>query len=211
MTNEIMIKVLDTNSRATTGNRLAKITYRTDRKTGVKPPSKCGELAAISSKDITDNISNLMDSVIRLLESTQDDIIREQIELGATTVDISLINMASLSKYLSEKSKGERLTKAVLVDWFDIELEDLLVAAVSDKLGVSGDPTEKQDSLISDTIAQFKAYITGLASPRAFIQKDSRPAILKALSLVSDDMSKALTSKVGGMSENVMPTLAESL
>ena len=67
----VMVKSYKTGDKASgNGNRLSKITFKTDRNTKIKPPSKCAELELFKPAQIRDAIDSLIPAISNMLEST---------------------------------------------------------------------------------------------------------------------------------------------
>jgi hypothetical protein len=185
--------------------RLAKITFKTDKQTGIKADSKAVELPIISANEISNNAMALIPAITNMLASVQDSIIRENIENGKKFISITDISIPNLIAYLASESKGERLSKEYLNNWFDSELLEPLTIAISEKIALSGIATDKQLDVINDTVNAYKVNIAKLASPNTNFDDSIKAMLIKALNFASDNaIAITLINKLNVM---VKPTV----
>jgi hypothetical protein len=182
-------------------NRLAKITFKTDKATGIKPASKAVEIALFKPNEIRENIDLLIPAISTMLEGVQDSIIREHIENDKSFIAKSELTIGALVAYMQAESKGERLSKVFLANWFDSELLEPLTLAIASKVSPNGEPNEQQLKVINDTIEAYKTNISKLASPNLNFADEVKAMLIKALGFAGENtIAKALIAKL----ENVV-------
>ena len=173
-------------SRAFDGQRLARITYKTARKgenAGTRKDSKCVSIPAIAT--LSDTVYQAMEPyMLTLYRATQDDIIREAIDKGATIITDEMISDDAVLAYLAAEAAGSRLTKETIVGWFNTDLADVLTVAFADKLGIGDAPTEAQVKQLEQSINVYREAFAGLAGGKTSYVPEKAAKLRKALDLV---------------------------
>lgn len=189
-------------SIALSGQRLAKATFKTDKETGKKPESKCVSIPAVTDAEIQQHLSKLLPAFGRLLDETQDKIVREAISEGKTEVTTESVSIEACISFLNSEATGNRLTKEFLETWFSNEVEEVLTVAVADKMGIGDGATEQQIQQVEKTVGVYKKLIAGLSGSKSFYNKEVRESVKKALNLVpNDSLSVRLIEKLDSMKE----------
>lgn len=173
-------------SVAYTGQRLSKVTYKTDKESGIKKDSKCVSLPLVTSNDVQDSIHIIMPAIISYLQDCQDKIVRSKVDTGATDIFDTDINMSAIAEFMAEESTGGRLTKEYVSEWFKNTIEDNLMLALADKLGVGETPSQQQVDHINAAIGIYKDKISGLAGGKTSYPAEIADKLLKALSFAPD-------------------------
>lgn len=173
-------------SSAFTGQRLAKITYKTDKESGTKKDSKCVSIPMVASEAITASIDKLMPHLVTYMQDVQDKIIRGLVDSGKETVHDDEISVAACIEFLDSESTGGRLTKEMISSWFDSTLADKLTVAFADKLGVSDTPTADDEAKITAAITQYKDKFSSLAGGKTSYSPEIADRLQKALSFAPD-------------------------
>jgi hypothetical protein len=175
-------------SKAYEGQRLARITYKTVRKgenAGTRKDSKCVSIPAV--KELSDTVYQAMEPyMLTLYHSAQDSIIRELIDNGATIILDEQINDAAVLEYLAQEAQGSRLTKEVVISWFNESLADTLTVAFADKLGVSDSPTAEQTKVLEQNINIYRECFAGLAGGKTSYTPEKATKVLRALEIAGD-------------------------
>jgi hypothetical protein len=186
-----------------TGQRLAKVGYKSTTKTPAAFPSVAVSVPLIQDDAILDSIDSLMPHVRAFLADTQDKVIRSLYESSdgtLTSVGDSEISVAQCIAYLEAESNGGRLTKESVHAWFNAEAKDVLSAIVADKLGFSDDLTDAQNKVIAQKCAAYKEVIGSLSGGATVLQpaqiKSVRTLIeqIEGESVVKDKLIARLTA-----------------
>lgn len=192
-------------SEALENQRLAKIVFKSGKKTQKQSDSMCVSVPKIKeSQELIDaNISNLMPHIHTLLEDAQDGIIRSLVVSGKTEVHDSEISIAECIKFLEDENKGARLTKETVTEWFTDSLQDLLTVAFADKLGISDTPTEVETKKLEQQINVYREKFASLAGGKTVMVPEIAKKLLKALELAPNDdvMAQRFTKRLEKMTE----------
>lgn len=149
-------------------NRMAKIRFKENRKTGEKRENKFVELPRITIGDIENNFDTLAPHFISYLESQQDALARTFVESGVSAIPADDISIGAVIAYLDAMETGGRLTKEAISAWFDANMAGEIGLSLAEKLGItdidSASPAqiEKMESVIS----AFRDRISALTSGR---------------------------------------------
>jgi hypothetical protein len=197
-------------SQALTGQRLAKIGYKSSKQKPAKFPSVCASVPVIGSESIIGSIDSLVPYIRNYLEGVQDSILRANYESSdgqlslVTDQDISI---DSCVKFLAAESTGGRLTKEFLVSWFGDVVQESVELLVAEKLGYvgSGDEgtielTEEQTVIIGKHVNAYRDLVSSLAGGKTFLQEKQIVSLKNVLSVCEeDDTNKKLVARLDGM------------
>lgn len=175
-------------SKAFHGQRLAKVTYKTvtDKESplcGIKRESKCVSLPLVAATDVIANVTVLAPAICEYLQTVQDRIVRERIDMGAASIAMDEISIAGCIEWLENNSESGRLTKEVVATWFQDTISESLAVVLADKLGVSAVPTDAESAKILAVVDQFKAKISSLAGGKTSYEPKICKSLLNALEL----------------------------
>lgn len=190
------------------GQRLAKITYKTSRKTGIK--EKDSVCVSIPKLEITtEELISLKPFLLNYLEGVQDTMIREAYEKGATSIHSDQIAVSAMLEWLDEDSKGGRLTKEYIVEWFNTSLADTLTVALADKLGIGDTPTESQVKKLEQMLAVYRDKFASLAGGKTSFAADVAIKLQKALEFADTDdlIAQRFNTRLEKMKENTSDDL----
>lgn len=196
-----------------TGQRLAKVTYKVDKTTGIKPESVCVSIPGISTDDVMNKFEEFMPHVIALCERTQDLIIRNIHESKNVNVSDDEITVAKILEFLNEESTGGRITKKDASDWFDSVLSDPLTLALASKLGVSEVPTKEQSDKITKLVEDFRNNISALTAGNVKYDPPVCEVMRKALAFApAEDMMRVRFEKrLDNMTHKVHTSIMDAL
>lgn len=195
-----------------TGQRLATVTYKVDKKSNVKPASVCASIPVLDEQEVMHNCDKFKDHIIALVERTQDKIIRSIHEAGKTQVQDSEISLDSVINFLNEESTGGRLNKAIVQEWFDSTVADPLAVALANKLGVSEQPTQEQSNKIEQLLLQFRDKFGALTAGATKYDPNTCEQLQKALSLVpEDELAIKFNNKLDVMKKKVPESISDAL
>lgn len=169
------------------GQRLAKVCFKTSKKSDVKPDNKAVSIPPVQLTDEQVQANDLRLHINAWIETVQDAIVRERVENGALTICDSDIDLASCIAWMDEDSKGNRLTKEYILQWFADTLADVLTVAISDKLGLSDTPNEAETKRVGQMIAVYRDSFASLAGGKTAFSVEKATKMRKVLELCSDD------------------------
>lgn len=180
------------------GFRNAVIRYRdTSKGTAVKP----AKMVTIPAVKLDDNY--LMPEaaakvLLGVIEDSQDTLIREAIDAGASLIDWAIVNVDSCLSALTAVRMSQRITKEQIVAWVSIALDKTLTAratAISDAK-LHNDLQRQQQ--IAATKNDYSNALSTLSAPVPNLKQQSAIACKNLLlqANVSDDISNALLAKL---------------
>ena len=192
-------------SQALSGQRLAKVRYKTTAKQDAKYPSVCVSVPFLATQELTDTetINRLVPHIRAMIESAQDGVIRSLYESAdgvlahVTDADISI---DACIKYLEAESEGGRLTKEFIESWFDSSVADYLYALMCEKLGYGDTLTAEQDATVRRHMAGYKGLYSSLAGGKTVLQDTQIKSLAKVLDIVdTDDTCEKLKARLNSM------------
>lgn len=188
-------------SSALNGQRLAKIGYKTEKKTGKQRfPSVCVSVPVILTEEIHENLNALIPHIRSFLADTQDKIVRslyESAEGNLSSVADSEISVSACIGFLEMESDGGRLTRDAVVQWFKSALEDNLTVYIAEKLGFN-DPGQDQMEIISKHVSGYREVLASLSGGATVLAKPQISGCKKALELVpgNDDSTDPMAARL---------------
>lgn len=195
-------------SKAFSGQRLSKVTYKTvtnkeDPLYGIKRESKCVSLPMIPVADVMSNIQALAPVVVEYLHSVQDKIVRERIDAGALNIAMADVSIAACIEYLESNSESGRLTKEVVASWFNETIAEPLAVTLADRLGVSATPTDAESAKILAVVDAFKGKVAALAGGKTAYEPKVCTSLISALNLApsGDVLATRFTARLNKMIE----------
>lgn len=192
-------------SVALTGQRLAKVGYKSSKTTPAKFPSICVSVPPVDSADITANIDHLTHIWNETVSNAQDGIIRSLYESSdgtLTSVSDDDISIAAVINYLEAESTGGRLTKEFLESWFDANVSENLTFIIADKLGFA-ELNDEQMIVIQKHLNMYRGLIASLSGGKTILQTMQINACIRALevSMCDDDIKNKLITRLDKMSQ----------
>ncbi len=179
-------------TKAFSGQRLATIGYKASKDKdsmffGVKRESKAVSLPIIGDDVIAANIAALMPHIRTVLEATQDKIIREALDSSASNViSNESVSISAICEYLDNSNESGRLTKESVGKWFDESIADVLMIALSDKLGISDTPSQAEATKVEMISKEFRAKVAALAGGATSYDPKTATSLIKCLALASE-------------------------
>jgi hypothetical protein len=201
----LVTKFVSGQSEALTGQRLAKVKYKTTAKQAAKYPNVCVSVPFIASQVIEENISKLMPYIKGMLENAQDGVIRSLYEssdgtlTGVTDTDIGL---DACLGYLEADAQGSRLTKELISAWFETSVKDYLFVIIAEKLKYSAEEglTEEQEATIGRHLNGYRGLYESLAGGKTVLQENQIKSLNKVLELIdSDEIGQKLQGRLNAM------------
>lgn len=189
-------------SQPLTGQRLAKVGYKSTKKNPAKFTSICVSVPQIELNDehftafrgnfeaiIKDALSNAQDGIIRALyESSQG-------KLSSVSDDELSVN-ACLA-FIEAERDGGRLTKEFLSNWFNENMRDNLMIAIAEKLGTE----DLEHVKVQQAVKAYHDMIASLSGGKTFYTPEQCKSLLRAveLSSVDDETSAKITARLEKM------------
>lgn len=168
------------------GQRLATLTYKTDKKTGIKKESKCASVPRITDITSTD-VMALKPYLVEWLELKQDAIIRERNDTGLKHVATEDISISSICEYLDSESKGSRFTKEYLIEWYIESLEENLLVLIMERLGFDANTmTPAQEAQVLKLGQNYRESFAALAGGATMYGEEKCKQLLRALEFASE-------------------------
>ena len=201
----LVTKFVSGQSEALTGQRLAKVKYKTTAKQTAKYPNICASIPFIKGEDIMNYEGELIPHIRTLLESAQDGILRSLYESSDGTlsqVQDSELSIPECIKYLEAESQGSRLTKEVISAWFDGNVKDYLFIIIGEKLKYSMDEelTQDQELTINRHLNGYRGLYESLAGGKTILQPTQISSLGKVLELIdSSEIGDKLSARLKAM------------
>lgn len=176
---------------ALTGQRLAKVGYKSTKKTPAKFSSVAVSVPHINPDDITENITALLPYVATMLEGVQDGIIRGLYEGENGTLKTVWDNDISIQaciSYLEAEAAGDRLKKEHIEAWFDRVCTDNVFTLVAEKLGYGEDDlTQEQMATVDKHVKVYRDILSMLAGGKTVLTPVQIKSCKVVVELSSDD------------------------
>lgn len=190
-------------SQALTGQRLAKIRYKTTAKQAAKFPSVCVSVPPLDDSEIMENLPALKVHIRAMLEAAQDGVIRSLYEVSdgkLSSVQDSDISVLACIGFLNTESEGGRLTKDMIDAWFDSNLAEYVTALIVEKLSYGEDLTPEQEHTIGRHVKGYKDMYSALAGGKTIYQANQIASLRRVLGLVDqDEIGTKLEARLSGM------------
>ena len=205
-----MFSQLTKTSKAIDGQRLVRLIAKGKEKSPNLSESLCVSVPVVTAEQVAESIESLIPAVVGFVMDTQDKIIREyRIESGHSSINDEQFNIAACVKWLAENATGERLTSAMLREWFTEDYHDATIQWLQSRAanaGATAEVLERKFNAIKDMMVRF-------ADPRARFEKPQLQAIIAFSDDVECDMRlSAIRAKCVKQLEDIerMETDAES-
>jgi hypothetical protein len=191
-------------SAALTGQRLARVIYKTTKNQKAKFPAVCVSVPVIEEQTILDSAHRLIPYIRGLMESAQDGIIRSLYETkngSLSSVHDDEIGVDAIVGYLVAEASGNRLTKELIESWFDTAVADNLTVVVAEKLGFE-ELNDEQMLTVQKQLNGFKGLVSSLAGGKTILSAVQITGCRKVIALASvdgDEVSERLTARLDAM------------
>jgi len=189
-------------TQAMADQRLAKVGYKSTKKTPAKYKSIAVSVPVITSID-EDQLERLLPHVVSMLENAQDGIIRslyESSQGNLASVSDEEISIDACIGYLEAEATGGRLTKEKVEEWFTENLSDNLSVTIADKLNFTS-LTGENEKVINQHLNAYKGILASLAGGKTLLNPAQIAGCKKALELSTneDDVYKKLMARLEAM------------
>jgi hypothetical protein len=185
-------------SVALTGQRLAKVGYKTTDKNPAKYPSVCASIPQIDSDAVTETLPRLMDHIKEYLESVQDKIFKNVYEANKgqmTNLTDEDISVEACIAYLEAESNGKRMTKESVEQWFGQYLEENLTVAIAEKLGCQNEEDIKNKN-VQGIVNGYKGMLSALSGGATMYAKDKVDSLIRALEFSAAEDNTGIADKL---------------
>lgn len=208
VSNRHALQLFSAGDKPFTGQRLAKVGYKTSKKTPAKFKSVATSIPFVQVDDIHGNITALLPFIGAMIENAQDGIIKSLYESAhGALIDITDddISVSACIGFMQAESAGDRLTSEAIGKWFDSELSENLLASVADKLGFvdsEGAINEDQEIVCKKHVKVYRDVLCMLAGGKTILAEKQIKGCKNALALSPDDsdvMVVRLTARLDGM------------
>lgn len=188
-------------SAALSGQRLSVVRFKKDKSGNKAKESQCVSVPRIDMSEVSYDM--MKGWFQQYLESVQDEIIRDACVANKDAVTSDDIDIMAINSYLVQQSQGERLNGEQIKYWFDCELQDVLMVAFADKMGIGDSPSEQETSKLQQMCNVYRDCFAAMAGGRMQFPADKRAKLEKALSLAdcTDGIGQKLSAKLQAMKE----------
>ncbi len=173
-------------SAALTGQRLAKVGYKSTAKNPAKFPSVAVSVPFLSDDSLRESMDSLLPYIKGMMEKTQDDVIRSLYESKDGTLKIVQdheISVQACIAYLESEAAGDRIKKEHIESWFDRVCAENVFTLIAEKLGFTGDSlTPEQESTVQKHVKVYREILSMLAGGRTILT----PVQIKSCKTVID-------------------------
>ena len=176
-------------SKPMTGQRLAKVGYKSTKKNPARFKSVCVSVPQVNVDSIRAELDRLLPHIGTMLENAQDGIIRslyESAEGSLQSVSDDEISVLSCIAFMEAEAAGDRLKKEHIENWFDAELSDNLFVLIAEKLGFN-EPTENQTAEVQKHVRVYRQVLSMLAGGKTLLQPKQIQGCKTALALTDTD------------------------
>ena len=171
------------------GTRVVKCLYKETKDKVTGKVKKVGEnsyikvpVGHITVEVVEKELKTLAPIFVEYLRAEEDKIVKEAHKTGSIGFGVSFFSLNKIVEAIEAEHAGNRLTTEVVHAWFTEEVEELLLVAVSEKLGIDSlKPTDAELNklqLISDA---YKNKFGSLASGKTHYRKEEAELLQKAL------------------------------
>lgn len=201
-------------SKAFSGQRLARVGYKKTKDNPNPLPSVCASIPFLPVPT-SEQITALLPHIGRMLEDAQDGIFRSLYEASGGTLgnlEDADITIDACISYLNAQATGGKLSGDAIKAWFDSVLAEDLTALVATKLRFA-EITAENLPTIRKHVNAYRDLLASLAGYKGTMQEKQRNGLLVALELApsGDPMAQKLIAKIHSMSEKSAEDLLELL
>lgn len=154
-----VFNALTSKSQALPDQRLVRLIVKGKNRSENLQESLCVSIPVLGQSEVVDYIDQLLPYVVGMVHDVQDKIIREyRINTGAHDIHEHEFNMDKVIAWLAENATGERLTGAMLREWFTEEYADSLTQWIRElpaMAGATDDTIKHHHNAISKLIESF--------------------------------------------------------
>lgn len=192
-------------AKLASGNRWCKLIKKGDN--SKLPESLAVEVPALGSIASYMQQPVIADAVAEFIASLQDAYIKSRAVAGATGIQYSELNAVKLAEFVATSEDSGRvgqLSSERITAWFEAEARDLLLVALSERLGITETATEQEIKRLEQIANQTRDNLAKLASKKpVHFDNRVRAALEWALDVTSsgDNMTLRLKDKLNAPAE----------
>ena len=177
------------------GERLVKCLYKVNPKTKKAAGENSYILVSeshLAESVVVENAAKLAPYVSAFLQSVEDKIIKDAHVKGSLGFSDKFLSLDKILASLDEAGQGNRLNKEKIEAWFNSDMQEPLIAAFAEKMGVSEVPTPEELEKLAEITGVYKAKFASLASGKTAYRKEEAELLQKAL-----DVTEAGKTPIG--------------
>lgn len=166
------------------GERLVKCLYKTNKQTGKAAGTNSYILVPeshLSEQVVLDNAAKLAPYISAFLQDQEDKLIKEHHVKGGLGFSDTWLGLDKILEALDSAGQGNRLNKEKIETWFASDMQELLLVAFADKMGISDTPTEAEMAKLLEVVAVYRAKFASLASGKTAYRKEEAELLQRAL------------------------------
>lgn len=171
------------------GTRLVKALYKanSDGKKVAENSYTLVPTAHITEEIVIERAADLAPYVVTFLQEWEDKAIKEQHKAGATRIFTEYLTLDKVIAALEEAEAGARLNAEKIGAWFTEHLQDSLLLAFMDKLGITGEPTEQEADKLAAILDAYKKRFESLAGGKTVIKEQDCKAMILCIQVAEAD------------------------
>lgn len=198
-------------SAAASGQRLAKVLYKTQRGGKIVENARKSICVSVPILDaISDSqLQALVPHITAMLENAQDGIVKDRYEAGAISVSDAELSVDSCIAFLDSDARGDRLTKEMIVSWFDGSIAEILTVALGEKMQLTDTASEIQLKRLEQSVNVYRDKFCSLAGGRTSFSVEIASKLHKVLEL--GDTADAMLVRFKNRLEKMMKQEVEIL
>lgn len=204
------------------GTRVVKCLYKETKDKVTGKVKKAGEnsyikvpVKHISVELVEKEIKTLAPIFVQYLQAEEDKIIKEAHKGGSIGFGDSFFSLSKVIEAIEAEAQGNRLTTEAVHVWFGEEVEELLLVAVAEKLGIDSlKPTDAELAKLQLIADAYKAKFGSLASGKTHYRKEEAELLQKALEVTGAKeglLGQKFYSRLEGMKNTTTDDLLLSL
>lgn len=187
---------------AMTDQRLAKVGYKTTKKTPAKFQSVAVSLPALQITP--EDCVKAMPYIATMFANAQDGIVRSLYESsGGTLREVSDddVSVASCLAFMEAEENGSRLTVETIKSWFTTELSDYVQVMIAEKLKFAAPLNADQSKVVAKHTASVQDVICSLSGGKTSLTDKAIAGcrIYLALGDSDDEMISRLSARLDAM------------
>lgn len=192
------------------GLRVVKCLYKETVDKKSKEKKKAGVNAYIkipvqhiSVEAVEKELKTLTPIFVQYLQSEEDKIVKEAHRTGSIGFGDSFFSLSKVIEFIESETTGNRLTTESVHAWFEEEVEELLIIAIADRLGIDSlKPTDAELTKLQLMADAYKAKFGSLASGKTHYRKEECELLQKAL-----EVTGAKSGLIGGKFYNRLESM----
>lgn len=191
-------------------NRLARIIYKKDKKTGIEKESKGLFVAAITENllQVIANDPRGSEFLRNAVAGVQDSVIRKLVDNGKLVINSDEIDYNAILATMAQanETSGARFSKESITAWFNEYLLAPLTDAIKNKLPTMG--SNQLDKLLSNYLESFQI----LAGRNPSMSNKVKESLIRAMEFLPEDHDSAvactIAEKLAAVSEASIELMA---